>query len=467
MTPMPASGAHARLPLPPAPKLKKILGPSFILLGLGLGSGEVILWPYLASNYGLGLVWGMLLGITLQFFINMEVSRYALIHGESIFVGFAKRWGRWIALWFIVSTFLGFGWPGIGLAGATLLAGALGWDDVHAVAITVFLGIGFFLSVGRVLYKTVERLQKTLIAVGIPFIFLLAVALSSRQDIVALAEGLIGRGEGFWFLPAGVSLTAFLGALAYAGAGGNLNLAQSCYVRDKGYGMGAYADRITSVITGGGQGTISLKGKTFALTDENLKRFRSWWRVTNLEHLCVFWGLGLFTMLLLSLLSYATTFGTGVDVEGIRFILAEAAAIAQRTYPVFGMLFLLVTGVMLLATQLTVLDATSRIMTENVLLFSARHRWRVSALYYAILWLQILFGIAVFSLGFDQPYALIVLGAVFNAFTMFTYTGLLLAFNNRVLPKLLRPTMLRNGALTAAFLFLGFFCGVTVGSYLV
>ena len=67
--------------LPPAPPLRRLIGPSFIILGLGLGSGEVILWPYLASNYGLGLVWGMLLGITMQYFINMEVVRYALVRG--------------------------------------------------------------------------------------------------------------------------------------------------------------------------------------------------------------------------------------------------------------------------------------------------------------------------------------------------------------------------------------------------
>ena len=38
---------------PKAISFYKILGPSIILLGLGLGSGEVILWPYLVSNYGL------------------------------------------------------------------------------------------------------------------------------------------------------------------------------------------------------------------------------------------------------------------------------------------------------------------------------------------------------------------------------------------------------------------------------
>ncbi|MDD5041351.1 MAG: Nramp family divalent metal transporter [Candidatus Peribacteraceae bacterium] len=465
---MPAKkGAHGPMPLPPAPKLRKILGPSFIILGLGLGSGEVILWPYLASNFGLGMAWAIVLGITMQFFINMEVSRYALIHGESIFVGFAKRWKR-LPVWFILSTFFGFGWPGIGLAGATLFAGALGLDNVHAVAIIMFLGIGFFLSIGRVLYKSVERLQMIVIGFGVPFILLLALYLSRSADVVTLAQGLVGQGQGFWFLPAGVPLATFLAALAYSGAGGNLNLAQSCYVRDKGYGMGRYADRITSVITGGGGAEkISLRGSTFAVTEENLKRWKKWWKVTNLEHFLVFWLLGLITMLLLSLLAYVTTFGSAGNAQGIHFILLEASAIAGRTLPVFGMLFLLATGIMLLATQLTVLDSTSRIMTENALLLTRKRTARVSLVYYGILWTQILFGIAVFSLGFDQPRELIVLGACVNAFTMFVYTGLLYMFNNRVLARPLRPSLWRNGVLLASFLFLGFFCGVTVGSYLV
>ena len=78
--------------LPPPLPFKKLLGPSFILLGLGLGSGEIILWPYLASNWGLGIAWGAMLGILFQFFINMEIERYSLARGESVFWGLARRW---------------------------------------------------------------------------------------------------------------------------------------------------------------------------------------------------------------------------------------------------------------------------------------------------------------------------------------------------------------------------------------
>src|SRR3989304_10620308 len=89
--------------MPEAPSFRKLLGPSFILLGLGLGSGELILWPYLTSNFGMGIIWGAVLGLTLQFFINMEIERYSLVHGESIFVGFARKL-KVAPFWFIIST---------------------------------------------------------------------------------------------------------------------------------------------------------------------------------------------------------------------------------------------------------------------------------------------------------------------------------------------------------------------------
>ncbi len=418
----------------------------------------------MASNHGLGIVWGILIGITMQFFINMEVERYALINGESVFVGFARLW-RWYPIWFIASTFLGFGWPGIGLYGATLFSHVLGGVDPKLLGVGIFLAIGAILTLGSVLYKTVETLQKYLIGIGVPFIAILTYYLADASDLSMLAKGLVGIGSQggvpYFFFPEGLVFGTFLGALAYAGAGGNLNLAQSCYVRDKGYGMGAYADAITGVVSGKGQKVSSLTGNTFDVTPESLREFRAWWALINKEHALVFWLLGLFTMLTLSLLAFTTTFGLEGNASGIAFVVNEAAAIGRETLPLFGSLFLVVTGTMLCATQLTVLDSTSRIITENALLLAPKKTHNVSRSYYVVLWLQILFGITVFLLGFDQPLTLIVLGAMANAFSMFVYTGILLWMNNRILARELRPAPWRNLVMICTFLFFGAFCMVT------
>jgi hypothetical protein len=265
---------------------------------------------------------------------------------------------------------------------------------------------------------------------------------------------LIGQGNGYLFLPTGISLGAFLGALDYSGAGGNLNLAQSFYIRDKGYGMGRFADKITNIRS---TQNISLTGTTFPLTSKNLKNFQKWWKVINQEHFIVFWLLGLLTMLALGLLAYTTTSQHSNNQEGLNFLFNQASTISQKTYSFIGSAFLGLTGLMLLSTQLGILDSTSRIISENTHLLKKKPG-NLSKTYFLALWLQIVFGIAVFSLGFNQPQKLIILGAILNAFAMFIYTGILLYLNNFRLPKPLRPHPARNLILISSFMFLGYFC---------
>jgi hypothetical protein len=62
--------------LPDAPRnLWRIVGPGVVAAGVGISSGEFILWPYIASQVGLVLLWGALLGVVIQWFLNMEIER--------------------------------------------------------------------------------------------------------------------------------------------------------------------------------------------------------------------------------------------------------------------------------------------------------------------------------------------------------------------------------------------------------
>ena len=93
----------------------KLLGPSFLILATGIGSGEIVLWPLIASDYGMGLLWLAVIGITFQYFVNMEIERYSLVKGESIFYGLNKLFS-WAPYWLIFSTFLTFAIPGTAAA---------------------------------------------------------------------------------------------------------------------------------------------------------------------------------------------------------------------------------------------------------------------------------------------------------------------------------------------------------------
>jgi len=453
--------------IPEPVPLKSLIGPSFILLGLGLGSGELILWPYLSSNYGMGIIWGALLGITFQFFLNMEIARYTLVTGESVFVGLARKLGTIAPVWFILSTLIPWMWPGIIASCATLVANMFGIEYSKYIGIALLLLIGAILSLGSVVYKTQERFQKAIIMMGIPFVFLLAFYFTKENHWQDLAMGLVGKGESFWFLPPGIHLATFLGAFAYAGAGGNLNLAQSLYVKEKGYGMGKYSGRITNILLGKKE-DISLEGSTFEMTKQNLERFSIWWKRINMEHAIVFWATGALTMIVLSLLAYSTVYGREGLTTGINFVVHEGIVISQKTLPFIGTLFLGLSALMLFGTQFSVFGSTSRIMAENLCVLS-KEKFKIQNLpkfFYTFLWLQIIAGIIIFMLGFTEPLGLVVTGAVLNAITMFIYSGLILWLNLTNLDRQLRPNLLRISAVLLAFIFYGTFSIFTIYSQL-
>ncbi len=447
---------HKVKDMPSPPNFRRLLGPSFILLSLGLGSGELILWPYLTSNFGMGIIWGAVLGITLQFFINMEIERYSLVRGESIFVGYARKL-RYTPFWFILSTFIGFGWPGIVGSSAYLVSNVLGLKDYRILAIAFLILIGGLLTIGSILYKTVEKLTVFVLIFSIPLIFVITFLIANNSDWLSLIKGIVGSGEGYKFLPSNIPIISFLAAFAFSGAGGNLNLAQSFYIKEKGYGMGKFSGKITSILTGELQ-DLKLEGTRFEMTIENLKRFKRWWKLINIEHFLVFWVGGITTILLLGLLAHSSVFGKMIPSEGINFVIFEAVEIGKRTLPFVTPLFLLIAGILLFSTQMTVLDATSRIMSENLLII--RHEsWKTKHLpriYYSFLWAQIVFGIIVFLGKFGEPLFLLTLSAVINAFAMFIHIIFTLLLNMKSLDKPVRPNLIRILIMLLAFFFFGF-----------
>jgi hypothetical protein len=452
-------------PFPQPASLRKIIGPSFVILALGLGSGEVILWPYLAANYGLGIAWGAILGITFQYFLNMEIERYALVKGESVFVGIHKLFKQ-ATYWFIVSTFIGFGLPGIVAASAKVMASVFGIEDFKWIAILLLLIIGLILSMGKTVYGTMERITKIIILIGIPFLFLLAIFLSTKTDWATLLNGIMGRGNGYWFVPEGISIAAFLAAFAYSGAGGNLNLTQSIYIKEKGYGMGAYSQKISSLFSNKRENEIALEGTDCAATSGDVSRFKQWWRLISIEHAFVFWFLGSISMIFLMLLSYTTTFGLAGNAEGINFVISEGAVIGKIILPIIGTLFLIVVSIMLFQTQLGVMDSTSRIMSENFAIRKLHgkeeRKINLSKIYYSFVWAQIAFGITLFLFNIYEPKNLIILGAVINAFAMFVHLALVSWLNNKSLPKVFRPGLIRKIIIGIIFIFFGVFSFVVL-----
>jgi len=449
---------------PKAIKFSKIFGPSFLILATGIGTGEIILWPLLASDYGLGLIWLALIGITFQYFINMEIERYSLVKGESVFVGL-NRLFPWAPHWLIFSTFFTFAIPGTAAASAQILGSVVGIQDFKWLAMLLLLIIGFIVSIGKTVYQTLEKTLKYSLFIFIPLILIFVIYISSASDWITLSRGFIGQGEDYSWVPAGIVLATLFGAFAYSGSGGNLNLAQSSYVQEKGYGMGKYSPKIKSLFNKDAEEKVTLSGTEFDLTPGNIKNFKQWWKKISLEHLIVFWFLGLLMITVFMMLAYLTAYGESPG-KGINFIINQGGIIGNTFFPLIGKVFLIIIGLILFESQLGIYDSASRIISENYALKTSKTKIKISKLYYIVLWAQIALGIFLFLLGYYEPKNLIILAAILNAFGMFVHVGLVNLMNHITLRKPFQASVFRKILMSIIFIVFGFFSIIVIAEHL-
>ena len=138
--------------MPEPLSLRKVLGPGVIAAGIGLASGEFILWPYITSQVGLVFLWAAVIGVVTQFFINMEIERYTLATGETALTGFSRYWKHW-GLFFAVLTFLANAWPGWITSSATIVTFFFdGSGNVKLLAILGLASIAIALTLAPVVY---------------------------------------------------------------------------------------------------------------------------------------------------------------------------------------------------------------------------------------------------------------------------------------------------------------------------
>jgi hypothetical protein len=255
-----------------------------------------------------------------------------------------------------------------------------------------------------------------------------------------------------------------MGALAFAGAGGGQNLCQSNWIRDKRFGMGAYVPRIVSPVTGHPEAAPST-GFVFEPTEENLGRWRRWWKFANTEQLTTFVAISFLTILFTSLLAYATVFGQEGLASDISFLEAEGEALNTTVGGWFGTFFWIIGAFSLFAAALGIVDYTSR-LGADVLKTAYLKGANESKIYFGLVWGLVLIGVAVLLSGLDQPLVLLVIAAVTGGLMMFIYSALLLMVNRRTLPKEIRPGGLRVAALVWSFLLFGFLSVLTFNGQL-
>ena len=230
------TGAWANATVRDLPELPsntwRIIGPGIVAAGVGLSSGEFILWPFIASQVGLVFFWAAVVGVVTQFFLNMEIERYTLATGETAHHRIQPPVEA-----------LGTGHRHHGLLRQPLARLGAEFGDAATYLFggdarpsrSALLVIGAALTLAPVVYVALERLIFVKVAAVITLAVLAIVSGVTAHSWRALPGGLFNIG----YFPPELSFALLFGAMVFAGAGGGQNLCQSNWIRDKGFGMGS------------------------------------------------------------------------------------------------------------------------------------------------------------------------------------------------------------------------------------
>jgi Mn2+/Fe2+ NRAMP family transporter len=168
----------------------KLAGPGLIVAATGIGSGDVVAGTVAGANYGVVLLWAILVGAFFKFVLTEGIARWQLATGTTAIEGWAAHLPGWVkyyfgfylVLWTVAVTAALTNATGLGLATLTGGAVPMGWGAVlHSVFGCVFVLLGG--------YGAFEKLMKVL--VGVMGLAILTCALLTFSEPVASVRGML------------------------------------------------------------------------------------------------------------------------------------------------------------------------------------------------------------------------------------------------------------------------------------
>jgi hypothetical protein len=479
----------------------KLLGPGVVMGGAAIGGGEWITGPLTTAKYGGAILWLSTVSIIAQVFYNLEISRYTLYCGESIFTGkFRLLPGP--KFWLVVYVMLDFGsvFPYVAANTATPLAAVIVGEipqldkaytllGVEMTGKTLRLGLQYFcfllvmlpMVFGGKAYRSVKAVMKVKIVVVLSFLLFVAILYSTADTWAEILTGFFRFGavptttttadggpvmdniflslwEGRGWPDIDFSMIAMLGALAaISGNGGLTNSSTSAYTRDQGWGMGQKVGAVPSIV-GGRKLTLSHTGMVFPITRESIRRFRGWYNVVLRDQLIVwmpacFVGVALPSMLSVQFLPRNTEANewdaAGMTADGL------AAAVGPEWGSWFWHMSLFCGFIVLAPSAMNTVDGVVRRWVDVCwTAVPAIRRWethRIRYLYFGALCAYAAFGLA--SMTLYAPGDLIKWAGVIYNYALGFSCFHVLAVNLILLPRELRPGWLTRIALVIGGLF--------------
>src|SRR5215211_2072623 len=440
--------------LPEAPEAVHIIGPAMILVALGVGFGETFLWPRLVIVFGPEIRWLFLVGVIVQTIVMLEMARYAMATGESIFFGAARLFQPLMWFFFAVAILV-YIWPGHISGGSEALEQLTGipWQLSASVGLIV---IGIMFTVVTYIYNLIESLLAFLVGVLVIGSAIVGAIVGDLSDLGNALQGTVRIDTG---IPSeALNATWFplvVGALAFAGPSGMQQMWYTLWLRDKGAGMGIHIPRVRGLLHAGEEETIPNAGHMFDTDDpEEMRKWNGWQKWVRYDAILLFFGITMLVTIIFTVLAMnaaevnpdarkALLDGeTDAAFDAMANAFGEAAGILD---PIFY-IFIAIVG---FKASIGLFDAFARGQSDMTYYFMpGAKRFKMAHLYAMYLWGVIIFGLIILNFGpADGPTGILDILAFLSTFVMGAYCLSLAAVNRRNLPPKIRPNPIITGIL--------------------
>jgi Mn2+/Fe2+ NRAMP family transporter len=435
----------------------RMAGPGAIMVGLAIGAGELVVWPWVTAKFGAVMLWAAALGVFMQLWINVEIGRWAIVTGENPYTGFARVSIGFI-YFFLSLSFVGLMLPGWARLSGVALKGLLFGPDGPGAdwvwTIVTFIGIAVLLFGPKVFYNAIEKSVGIMVLIITVGMLLVAANTATWEAIKEMGRGAINFGH--IELDDEFTFARFFGAVVFAGVGGVGNLYYAFYLRDKGIGMGARIPKLLNPLRQQEPNKGHEIGFIYEEQPENQKRFRSWLRYVIYDQTLFFWIGNTFMMFLFMLGALTVLRPLGIVPQEGQIVWDEAQMLATTMGEGGRYLFLIVGMAALFSSQLLGVDGGARTWSYIVTTNFKFGRKKTQSEWY------VRFAIAIMAMGSAATIVLEILdisalGFIFNAallggFAMAVYVPLVLFINLRYLPASARPKPLNIVMVSASAL---------------
>ncbi len=440
-----------------------VVGPSIVWAAEFIGSGEVILSTRVGAILGPTVLWAIVVGIVLKFWIGMAGARYTVCTGEGMIdmisrVPGPKNWGVWITL-VAQSAAATISIGSIAAAAGIFVHSLIGISPlISGWFVTIFALVVVWFNVFNFL-KLIMSFFIVIVVVGVLYVSITVfpgigtILKGFLFDVPAVPDWAL-KSEGIQANP----WREILPLLGWAAGGFASQVWYTYWVIGAGYGATA----------GRGYGKPADEKMLRTMSLATAKKIKGWCHVVYTD------------ASLAMIIGVVTTVGflfAGSGVLRPKHLAPEGPEVATTLATVFssqwgafgGMLFMIAGACALIATQIGQLAGWPRLLADSFRIcipqFNERFEWKTQFRFFlGFFFLTSM--IIVFSFGLKPVFlvkiAAILEGLILTPFqALWVFSGLYI-----VMPKMLskdakmilKPHWIFGASLTVAFFVFGYFC---------